>query len=270
VLSAAIPLDRMVWRMETEGRPIDTPERLAGLETRLEARAFSIEDKKVQYQYLAEFRRRLREARPPANAGRFNKQRFGGGRPYGGNRGAGGNWRGGAPQAPVTSAPPPEGLRRRREQALMAAVVNHPALLDSLAETLGTVTFSDPGVDKLKQETLLHYAAAPDLEIPALVRQLEQTGCSAALAAVLGPEVTVHAAFARPDADPGLALRACIQIIDELREPDVRAQLAEAQQAFARGDDVDWETLKDDWQSLEETILAAQRQSRERAASGDE
>jgi DNA primase len=273
VLAGAMPLDRMVWQIETEGRQIDTPERLAGLESRLEARAFAIADKKVQYQYLAEFRRRLREFARPAPS-----------RDQGGRRagGPGGGWRrdwrprrgyGGMDTAPVATGPrlAPEALPRRREQALMAAVINHPELLDSLAEALGTVSFSDPGVDKLRSETLLHYAASPDLEIEGLVRHLRQTGCSDVLTAVLGPEVTVHAAFARPEADTNLALRACIQIIDGLREPDVRAQLAEAQQAFARaGGDDDWASLKDDWESLEETIRAAQRQNLERAASGDE
>jgi hypothetical protein len=86
----------------------------------------------------------------------------------------------------------------------------------------------------------------------------------------LGPEVTVHAAFARPEADPRLARQACIQIIDSLREPEVRAQLAEAEQAFGRDGADDWAALKDDWESLEETILAAQRENGRHAASGDE
>jgi len=263
LLAEAAPLDRILWQMETEGRPVDTPERLAGLESRLEARAFSIGDKKVQYQYLAEFRRRLREAaRGPARPSE-------GGQRWAGRPGRFADRRGAGPVQPGPRLPP-EGLRRRREQALMAVVVNHPALLDELAEMLGTVSFFDPGVDKLKQEILLHYAASPDLEIEGLVRHLRQTGCSEALAAVLGPEVTVHAAFARPEADPRLARQACIQIIDSLREPEVRAQLAEAERAFGRDGADDWAALKDDWESLEETILAAQRENGRHAASGDE
>jgi hypothetical protein len=55
------PLDRVIWDMEIAGRRLDTPERIAGLENRLEQRAFTIEDKKVQYQYLNTFRKEVRD-----------------------------------------------------------------------------------------------------------------------------------------------------------------------------------------------------------------
>ena len=61
MLAKARPLDQVIWDMEAVGSRLDTPERIAGLETRLEQRAFAIADRKVQYQYLDTFRKKLRE-----------------------------------------------------------------------------------------------------------------------------------------------------------------------------------------------------------------
>src|SRR5690606_4048866 len=127
---------------------------------------------------------------------------------------------------PALAAHRPEALRRRQEQALLAMCINHPGLLDALAEPLGQLSFSDADLDKLRQETLLHYAAAPDLEIDGLLRHLKRTGSTDALAKVLGPELYDFARFARPGADAEVALRACRQIVRLLRSPEMKAELA--------------------------------------------
>ena len=58
VLASAKPLAEVLWALETL-RPIDTPERRAALEQRLEARVQTVADRTVQAHYRSFFRERL-------------------------------------------------------------------------------------------------------------------------------------------------------------------------------------------------------------------
>lgn len=208
-LEAARPLDQVVWDMESAGKPLDSPERIAGLEARLEARAFAIPEKKVQYQYLAAFRTRLREAQWQARqAKRGQAQRGSGGgfgarygqKPYG-QRGVGAGARFGDDGAGSAStsnlhliaALPADAPQRRREQALLGTLIRRWAMLDEFGEVLGTLEFSDPDLDRLRQELLTLYAAAPDLDSDSARRHLKDVGCGAALEAAFAPDATIHA-----------------------------------------------------------------------------
>jgi DNA primase len=227
LLAAARPLDQVIWDMESAGHSLDTPERIAGLENRLEQRAFAIEDKKVQYQYLAAFRQRLRDAarsraansygsRP--NAAPFNGLRDSG-RGFGQRgsfRGNGGSYTGsGAPPAPPPA--PPEAVGRRREQAVLATILNHFTLLDEFDETIGSLNFSDPALDKLRQEILLIYVRSPDLDSEAVERHLADTGCAHGLQVVLSPAVFVFARSARSESDAKMARTGLLELIHGMR-----------------------------------------------------
>ena len=240
--------------METAGQRIDTPERRAGLESRLEARARQIADQKVQFQYLSTFRRRLREATADVRFGDRSAGRPG--------RQAG---RGNSTAAPLPAAAGDawragfDGLRRRDHQILLATVLNRPSILDDRAEVLGTLHFSDAALDKLRQEILLLYSAAPDLESDALKRQLRDRGYSDALGAILAPDVYVHAGFARSEAEALDAREGFDQVVYRLHEPERRAQLAEAERAYAE------DPTEENWTRLRTSMLSAQHQSRTEA-----
>ena len=228
VLAAARPLDQVVWEIETAGRRFDTPERLAGLEQRLERRALAIPDRKVQYQYLALFRRRLQDL-SPRRRGRSGRP---GGRPG----------RGPADTGTVVSLPAPlETLDHRSEQVLIAAAVNHVSILDKYAEAFGGAALSDPTLDKLRQEILMLYASEPHLDSDDLKRHLKEQGFEDVLAAVLGPEVYRHGGFARPEAGAGVTDAGFGQLIFRLGAPDLAAQHAAAEKALA--DDLSEENL---------------------------
>ncbi len=204
LLAGARPLDQVIWEMELGGKPLDTPERIAGLEARLEARAFAIPEKKVQYQYLTAFRDRVREARyqsrkklPPAG-----QRRPGGNSP--GWR-PGGRFAAAAPDADTGAgsaatsnlhliAALPEGsAEKRREQALLGTLIRRWPLLDEFAESIGTLEFSDSGLARLWQEMLALYAATPDLDTDSVRRHLKEAGCGEALDAVFAPDARIHA-----------------------------------------------------------------------------
>ncbi|MFD2235607.1 DNA primase, partial [Phaeospirillum tilakii] len=79
VLEQAEPLIEAAWRLETEGRPLDTPERRAGLDRALTERAGTIADDSVRIQYLRAFRDRMWQAFRPQRpaAGRCRPGRSG-------------------------------------------------------------------------------------------------------------------------------------------------------------------------------------------------
>jgi DNA primase len=250
LIARAIPLDAVIWRLETDGRDIDTPERVAGLEKRLEDRALSIADRKVQFQYQSQFRQRLRElinARNDSRNPRRNNQGGygGGGRNFGGGRSVRGrgapSWedrRVGGPAGGyggATASGPrsgPEILRKRHEQVLLAVVLNHPGLLDMFAEDLVMVNVSDPKLDDLRQEILKVYAAQENLDSEGLKTQLVNQGNSEILQSVLGTDVYVHAGFARPDTAEDEVRTGFLQVLSSHLEPARRAELEEAQRLY--------------------------------------
>jgi len=263
LIAAARPLDQLVWALEAGAASLDTPERIAGLEARLEAAARRIKDEKVRYQYLSAFRARLRAATRPAAAPAGPRARSGKipatRRPGAESRAFAG------PGVPPAAAPGsgPEGLARRRAQALAATLIAHWSLLAAFAEAFGGLEFSDPALDKLRQEILLLYAATPDLDSEAVRRHLKATGYSDALAAIFAPDVLVHAGFARGDSGVEAARRGVLQLIDRLRETDWRAQLDEAERAYA--DD----PTEQNWTRLQQSMLTLHRQHREAEAAPD-
>jgi hypothetical protein len=94
---------------------------------------------------------------------------------------------------------------RRREQAVLATILNHFPLFDEFDETIGILNFSGPALDKLRQEILLLYARTPDLESEAVERHLMETGCAHRLQVVLSPAVFVSAWSAQSESDAKMA-----------------------------------------------------------------
>ena len=276
LIAGSAPLDSVIWHLETDGRDFDTPERLAGLEKRLEDRALSIADRKVQFQYQSLFRRKLRDlvnardgARSPGGGAGGGKGGYGGGfgggfgggggrRNFGGGRGRRGGW-GNAPawderRAGVNlgdgaggggARSGPAILRKRHEQVLLAVVLNHPELLDMFAEDLAMVNVSDPMLDRLRQEILKVYAVAENLDSGRLRTQLEEQGNSDIVQSVLGTDVYVHAGFARPDAAEDEVRTGFLQVLSSHLAPARRAELEDARRLYVNEPtDENWERFE--------------------------
>jgi DNA primase len=186
VVDGARPLVDLVWDMETAGRVLDTPERRAELEMRIRARIGEVADNTVRQYYEVMLRERLNTVlRPRRRPGMTGKAR--------------------GMMVRVETAPRSNlaslvavGERRRR-QALLATLVNHPALLDQFDEAVGRVDL-DPELDKIRREIHVFLAAAADLDSECLKRHLSQAVGAGVLAGLLGRDVLLHAGFARPGA----------------------------------------------------------------------
>jgi len=185
VLDDGIPLSDLIWKLEIGMRSLDTPERRADLERRLRQRTRQIADAAVQDYYWSAFRERLyrhfRAVRRPVR---------GSGRPAPGG------------QALASAAV----FARRRQQVVLATLLQHPDLADEFSDSLAQAEF-DTDLDALLQALQKHLAAAPDLDSGALKRHLSQDGFAAQVGTLCADDVLAHASFARPES-PAAAARA--------------------------------------------------------------
>jgi len=263
ILKSARPLDRIIWDLETAGYKFDTPERLAGLEYRLEQRIRSIADGKVQYQYQDEFRNRLRDlkfhsrrqnylgrtgldnAKKRVITNKYQNTKGGG---FLGTRQYG--------ESPNLSSPPltaPELLTRRREQAILAALINHWTLIDEFAEAIGMLEFIDGDLDKLRKEILILYGSEPDLDSANLHNRLQARGFDGLVQMLLTPQVYTHAGFARAESEVILVRQGITEMIDGILEENRRAELSDAEKVYAL------EPTEENWVNLQECMLSVQR-----------
>jgi DNA primase len=196
VLDDARPLFDVVWGLATQGRPLDTPERRAALESALKEKAFGIADESVRWQYLNAFRDRMREAfRPPrpawvpAGGKRFDGRRRPGEPPL---RGADGRVVG------VARPPPPMPAATGQERLLLTILLVHPTLIEGAAERLGETHFSDSELDKVRRGILKHLDVVRDLDSESLRSHLSADGFSRVLDSLLDANAYK---IARPDAE---------------------------------------------------------------------
>ena len=246
VLAGARPLAEVLWEVET-ARPIDTPERRAALEQRLENRVRAIADRAVQEHYRSFFRDRLFRLSRPRKAMR--------------GRSAPGQGMTPNPGYVLKTAPAFEGkprseptpLRRRKQEVLLAALLNHPFLVHEVAEELAELHLPDPRLDKLRHEILRLHALNPDLDAATLKLHLTGNGYARVVQGVLSPQVLEHGRFARPEADAETVRMGWNHTRDQLHQPHLKQQMAEAARNFV--EDVRDET----WARLHQTILETKK-----------
>ncbi len=209
ILDGARPLVEVLWELEYAMRPTDTPERRADLESRLERRVRAIADRAVQQQYRNAFRRRVWEAFAAAGPRR----------------------RGTRDRRPGTAAAAAGGLGaaiaanlRRRQQIVLAALVNHPELIEEFAEELVAIEL-DPDLDKLREALHQWAASRPGLDAGTLCCHLSDSGFGSVLEGLLGTQVLGHARFARSDAAPDAAREGIRHTLALLRQARQRAEI---------------------------------------------
>jgi DNA primase len=202
VLDRARPLAEVLWSFET-AQPIDTPERRAALEKRLEQQVRLIADRSVQEHYRNFYREKLveifRARRGPIGGRSFRpglktSRRFGD-RPRPARFGDYlPSWRETAP------ARDPALNMRRRGEVVLALILNHPFLLSEFDEDLVALELHAPDLDSLSRAIQKAHQMQPDLEQVALKSHLKSNGFAELVERVLSPEVLDHADFARPEA----------------------------------------------------------------------
>lgn len=165
VLREARPLIEMLWTREREAAPLDTPERRAAFENRIDQAVAAVADARVQRHYRDAMRERMRQffapQRPafrPRTHGAAGHHRPRQGRSPGG-------WQ-------DTPAQPSDLLRRslsamggylpRREAILLLTLVNHPEMLADRAEVVAELEFTNPALKGLRSALVDLAAEAPE------------------------------------------------------------------------------------------------------------
>jgi DNA primase len=169
-LDLAQPLSDVIWSMETEGKPNDTPERRASLQRAIEQRVSEIADPVVRDFYRTEMRSRLGRLRRPE------------GQPW--QPGQRRNFRGrgfGPDPAPFAagSAARRAGIDMdgsRQERALLGALLERPALLHVLAEDVAAMPIASPELARLRSGLLDALSLVSEGIDPAAEEALMGTG----------------------------------------------------------------------------------------------
>jgi DNA primase len=198
VLASARPLADMLWARETESAALDTPERRAALEARVNEIVRSIGDEAVRRYYAQDLAARLRQLlTPPAvpeRNGRASGYAARAGSFREGARSRAPGWQRGRPQAREPLPPPSQrlsgsslvrGFRSAmpaREALMLVAVVNHPWLLEHHAEQFAELELLNADADQLRRAVLEVATESAASEPEALRAAMIARGLAAALA----------------------------------------------------------------------------------------
>lgn len=169
----------LIWQALTAERPLDTPERRAALEAEINALTAGIADPAVQRHYRDDLRNRLREAlRPPrrlASAG-----------PAAGFR------PGRAEREDLTALKATLALSplRAREEALLAALLNWPELLEAFEHELDELELQHEDLDRLLVTLREQLSRDPGLDSESLARHLTAAGLDRIVTRLRAPSAT--------------------------------------------------------------------------------
>lgn len=160
VLDMARPLADVIWELETDGKPADTPERRASIRHALAEKARSIADGEVQAAYRQELLDRYYAT-------------FGGG-----NRAP--RAPGGSRRPPTRGGPMPETApfaagtaarmagadldSSRQERILLGALIERPALLHVVADDLRALEIAHPALAQLENALLEYLFEIPGID----------------------------------------------------------------------------------------------------------
>ena len=235
VLAATRPLADMLWNSEVRGVPHDTPERLAGIRSRLLAHVNTIADQTVRDEFQTLFKERCNpwHARrkslraPPSRAVRDGPE------------------------------PPPRSERRIQRENLLRIILHFPCLIDQLAEELAALEIPESDLDSLRRQILEADAAGSGLDAHPFQQHLVKNGLAATVERLLLP--SVDTTFLVRCSDPISARKEWVRVTRMLTGGD-RCALAEAT------DDLISDICPESW----ERFLAARERALHEGSRGED
>ncbi|OHC74623.1 MAG: hypothetical protein A3H92_11635 [Rhodospirillales bacterium RIFCSPLOWO2_02_FULL_58_16] len=197
-LAGAAPLSEVLWRMETGGRAVSTPEERASLQKRMEDHARRIDDALVRRHFLDAIRERLRPKRYV---------------------------KGGAKRIELTMAPPLGSLSAAGHadpadadrKILIAGIINHPNLFHMIEDEIGRIGFGDQFLDMLRQAIVSILSSDHDIVTENLKAELERRGFSETLDAIFNDPLIRKNSYIKPGAPEKNVLEGWNQILRRIR-----------------------------------------------------
>jgi len=178
LLRQALPLAEMLWRRETDGKVFKTPESRAVLEKNLKKTIFTITDESLRHYYLQDMRSRLRTLFAPIRRddAHHNNQKAGHYRRGDAQRPAYASSTLGANTNLASSRMVTRPGLSSREAAILAILVNHPALLEEDFDALSLLEFDNARLASLYQAMMDILAKWQSADGMAMRKLLEQGG----------------------------------------------------------------------------------------------
>ena len=199
LLGKAEPLAGVLWKGETEGRDLSTPERRAGLEAELDRIVKEIRDPKIADYYRRDFADRIfkafkQRARPGFRQSRPG-EKFRGREPRGSRSG----WTPGGSllqrEESVSEAVKRSlhvvnalgAAKNVTERRLLGLLICVPRLIERYSEALAWITLDDPQLDRLRRELLNLAVSGKSLDKETVEGHLQGQGIG-----VLAGRLTAH------------------------------------------------------------------------------
>ncbi|MGN7438840.1 MAG: DNA primase [Alcanivorax sp.] len=185
IIGRATSLFDFIWHTHTQGRSIKTPDMKAAIKRKLEDEIARIADADVQNFYKSELRGRIsKEFYPQRTFGQF--------------RGANTN----RPKMMPVRPQSPRGQRQHLvPKVLLAAVINHPEIFDTIEEYISGYKISDPRMEQLRQYLISYLCSHENVERKNLVDHIENAGFFQEIGDICNESVYVHASFCSPSAN---------------------------------------------------------------------
>jgi DNA primase len=234
VLKQAKPMIEMIWGVSAAGRQLRTPEERGAFIAALKQRVGRIANENLRKLYQDEIEKRLASAFNWRSETRTDNR----------------DWKNRGAPAPIVrvSRNPPLGARRQRERALLALMINHPALFTDFGEDFAHIAFAAPEFEALRQRVtdILSLDTSEPLDALALYRHLTAEDAAeegidrsqnapwrAGLAEVLSETTYMHVGFARPGKPLELAHQGWKSIWSKMLEEQLKADLEAARRTHA-------------------------------------
>ena len=235
VLAAARPLADMLWDSEVRGIRRDTPERLAGIRSRLLAHVKTVSDQTVRDEFETLFKERCN----PWHARRKSLR---------------------TPRSTAVRdgpEPPPRSGGRIQRENLLRIVLHFPYLIDQVAEQLAALEIPESDLDSLRRQILELDAIGSGLDAHAIQQHLVKNGLAATVERLLLR--SVDTTFLARCSDPISARKEWVRVTRMLTGGD-RCALAEAT------DDLISDICPESW----ERFLAARERALHEGSRGDD
>ncbi len=217
-IADAVPLSEVLFWMETGGVAAVAAEDRAAVEGRLRKRLERVSDGDVRAHFLRAFRDRLWQ-RQPARRGKGTKR-----------------WVREEPPPPVVAAsrdrlrPRPAAIAA--ERTLLAVLLHQPLAFSHLEEDLGSLAFSTPELERLRQRLVEAFGADPPPDPDALVGLLRGQGLAGAIDELLEDPVLVRHRALAAGAPPEDLEALWQENVAVVRAANERAAEADVDQAF--------------------------------------
>jgi DNA primase len=232
----------VLWRREAGRQQLETPERRAALEARIDTLLAQIADRKVRRHYQHELNSRFNKVIAAAAQSRTP----GRGWPRGGPKNRRGTrgyqdrpWERNVPSAASESLKQSPLVRGpalslgARESLILLTLLSHPWLLEAYSEEIADLHLSAPPLDELRKAIIGVHIERETLDSEQLRTQLNDMGFGAIVARVESAITHKSDWFAEPDASPQEVETGWRQVLALHRKAlDLEQELAAAERAF--------------------------------------